>query len=107
MSTAHAAIKLPATLARQVDRLSRDRSKFVVDAVRRELRRQQHDGIQRSLRNPHPDSRNLAKLGLKEWQASLPEDDPADLVDVAAGSAVRWTPNKGWIELDNAAPGSY
>ena len=53
--------------------------------------------LQRSLRNPHPETRMFAETGEAEWFAGLPDGDE-DLVDPAAGQAVRWIPGEGWVE---------
>jgi hypothetical protein len=47
---------------------------------------------------PHPESAELAELGLKEWIRSLPEEDTEALVDSTAGRAVRWVPGEGCVE---------
>lgn len=53
--------------------------------------------LQRSLRNPHPETRLFAEMGEAEWFAGLPDGDE-DLVDPEAGQAVRWIPGEGWVE---------
>lgn len=91
-------VTLPAEVVRDIDRLEKNRSKFVLEAVRHELQRRRREELQRSLRAPHPDSEQLAEAGFDEWAASLPTEDAADLVDVAAGKPVRWVPGQGWVE---------
>jgi hypothetical protein len=51
----------------------------------------------RSLKNPHPDAAELAEAGVAAWGASLPAGDD-DLVDVNAGTPVRWVEGRGWVE---------
>jgi len=43
--------------------------------------------------NPHPETVDLADAGLEDWTADLPADE--GLVDVTAGTAVRWIEGKG------------
>jgi hypothetical protein len=91
-------VTLPDDLVRDIDRREKNRSKFVADAVRRELDRRRRDELQRSLQNPHPESTEVAEQGFEEWSRGLPEEDAEGLVDGSAGKAVRWIPGKGWME---------
>ena len=77
---------------------TKNRSKFVLEAVRHELQRRRREELQRSLSAPHPESGQLAQEGFDEWAASLPAEDAAGLVDVNAGKPVRWVPGEGWVE---------
>jgi Arc/MetJ-type ribon-helix-helix transcriptional regulator len=90
-------VTLPAEVVRDIDRLEENRSKFVLEAVRQELRRRRRDELKRSLRSPHPESKRLADAGFDEWAKGLPGED-VELVDVRAGTPVRWVPGKGWLE---------
>ena len=90
-------VTLPDDLLRDIDRQEKNRSKFVAEAVRRELDRRRRAELRRSLHNPHPDSAELAGQGLQEWSRGLPEEDTEALVNRRAGKAVRWVPGKGWI----------
>jgi hypothetical protein len=91
-------VTLPGDLLRDIDRLESNRSKFVAEAVRRELDRRRRAELRRSLRNPHPDTAELAEQGFKEWTRGLPKEDAAALVDGNAGKPVRWVPGEGWVE---------
>jgi Arc/MetJ-type ribon-helix-helix transcriptional regulator len=91
-------VTLPDDLVRDIDRLEKNRSKFVAEAVRRELDRRRRDELRRSLQNPHPESVELAEEGLEEWSRGLPEENAEALVDIGAGKAVRWVPGEGWVE---------
>ena len=95
-------VTLPAELLRSVDRLERDRSRFILEAVRREIERRWREELRRSLRTPHPESLGLAEAGLGEWEKALPEEDLAELVDPAGGRPIRWTPDDGWVETAGA-----
>ena len=91
-------VTLPEDLLRDIDRREKNRSKFVAEAVRRELDRRRRDELRRSLDNPHPESAELAEQGLEDWSRGLPEEDAEALVDSSAGKAVRWAPGEGWVE---------
>ncbi len=91
-------VTLPDNLVRDIDRREKNRSKFVAEAVRRELDRRRRDELRRSLQNPHPDSSELAGQGLEGWSRTLPEEDAGALVDSRAGKPVRWVPGEGWVE---------
>jgi hypothetical protein len=90
-------VTMPAELVAAIDRYERNRSRFIAEAVRHELKRRQRQELQRSLEDPHPDSIVTASLGLQSWAESLPAGD-AELLDPAAGVPVRWSPGQGWQE---------
>jgi len=96
-STERVTVTLPVELIEGIDRFERNRSRFIAEAVEHELVRRRHDGLLRSLENPHPEAVELADTGFADWAASLPEGDD-DLVDVKAGTAVRWVEGQGWVE---------
>jgi hypothetical protein len=50
----------------------------------------------RSLATPHPEAIELAEAGFDDWVRGLPVERCEDLVDVSAGTPVRWTPEAGW-----------
>jgi Arc/MetJ-type ribon-helix-helix transcriptional regulator len=91
-------VTLPTDLVKDIDRREKNRSKFVVEAIRHELDRRRREELHRSLQNPHPESAELAEQGLQEWTRSLPEEDTEALVDSKAGRSVEWVPGEGWIE---------
>jgi Arc/MetJ-type ribon-helix-helix transcriptional regulator len=91
-------VTLPNDLVRDIDRREKNRSKFVAEAVRRELDRRRRAELRRSLQNPHPESVELAQQGLEEWARGLPEEDAEALVDGSAGKPVSWLPGGGWVE---------
>lgn len=90
-------ITMPAEVVRDIDQLEKNRSKFVLEAVRNELGRRRREALKQSLRKPHPDSADLAEAGFDEWARSLPAEE-SGLVDPKAGTPVRWVPGKGWME---------
>jgi Arc/MetJ-type ribon-helix-helix transcriptional regulator len=91
-------VTLPDHLVRDIDRREGNRSKFVAEAVRRELERQRREELRRSLQNPHSESADFAEQGLDEWARTLPREDAESLLEGGAGKAVRWVPGQGWIE---------
>ena len=95
-ATERVTVTLPVELLESIDRLERNRSRFVAEAVERELVRRRREGLLRSLDRPHPEGAELAELGIAEWGASLPEED--DLIDLSTGTAVRWVEGEGWQE---------
>ena len=90
-------VTMPAELVAGIDRYERNRSRFIAEAVRHELKRRQRRELQCSLEDPHPDSIATASLGLQSWAESLPTGD-ADLLDSALGVPVSWSPGLGWDE---------
>ena len=96
MATGRVTVTLPNELVQEIDRREANRSRFVLDAVRRELQRRRREELRRSLARPHLESKRLADTGLRDWAASLPREDAGELVDVKGGTRVRWVPGKGW-----------
>ena len=92
-------VTLPDDLVRDIDRREKNRSKFVAEAVRRELDRRRRTDLLRSLQNPHPESTGLAEQGLEEWSRGLPDENAEALVDSSAGKQVRWVAGEGWVEV--------
>jgi hypothetical protein len=91
-------VTLSDDLIRDIDRREKNRSRFVAEAVRRELDRRRRLELRRSLQHPHPESTELADQGLEEWSRGLPAEDAESLVDNSAGKPVRWVPGDGWVE---------
>jgi hypothetical protein len=96
-TTERVTITLPIDLVACIDRFERNRSRFITEAVERELVRRRREGLLRSLESPHPEAVELADVGLADWGARLPADDEA-LVDSSTGKAVRWVEGEGWME---------
>lgn len=61
------------------------------------MKRRRRRELRRSLRNPHPETIELANMGLEDWVRGLPADAVEGLLDPRAGVAVRWEPGRGWI----------
>jgi hypothetical protein len=96
-TTERVTVTLPVELVESIDRFERNRSRFITEAVERELDRRRRDGLLRSLKNPHQEAADLAETGLADWGASLHEGDEG-LVDVNGGKPVRWVEGQGWVE---------
>ena len=89
-------VTLSAELVEGIDRLERNRSRFIAEAVEHELARRRREALLSSVSNPHPETADLADTGLGEWTADLPDDE--GLVDPAGGTAVRWVEGQGWVK---------
>lgn len=99
MPSERVTVTMPPELVDAMDREERNRSKFIREAVRRELARRRRDAVRRSLESPHPESHETAEVGLEVWAAGLPPNDE-DLLDPRAGTEVEWRPGEGWLELN-------
>jgi hypothetical protein len=95
-TTERVTVTLSVELVRGIDRLERNRSRFIAEAVQHELTRRRHDALLSSVHDPHPETADLAGAGLGEWTADLPDDD--GLVDVTGGTAVHWVAGQGWVK---------
>jgi hypothetical protein len=97
VTAARITVTLPPELVSEIDRRERNRSRFVVEAVRREIIRRKREEMRRSLENPHPEASELAEAGLAEWGRGKAEGD-SDLLDWTQGRRVRWIEGRGWVE---------
>ena len=89
-------VTLPADLVEKIDRLERNRSRFIAEAVEHELAQRRRDALLQSVQNPHPETTELVDTGLSEWISELPSDET--LVDASAGTPVRWIEGQGWTK---------
>ena len=89
-------ITLPAELLQEVDQLERNRSRFIAEAVQREVTRRRRAALLESVRTPHPETTQLVDAGLADWTSELPDDE--GLLDQSRGTAVRWVEGEGWIK---------
>jgi Arc/MetJ-type ribon-helix-helix transcriptional regulator len=99
MASERVTITLPEEMVQEIDGRERNRSRFVQQAVARELERLRQQELQRSLDNPHTDSEAVAESGFSEW-ADLAAAGDQELLDTAAGKEIRWDADRGWIEAD-------
>ena len=89
-------VTLRSGLLEEIDRVERNRSRFIAEAVEHELQRRRREALLQSVANPHPETTALADVGTGDWVADLPEEN--DLVDLSCGTAVRWIEGRGWVE---------
>ena len=83
-------VTMPAELVAGIDRVERNRSRFIAEAVRHELKRRQRQELLRSLEDPHPDSLTTAELGLENWSQGLPVEDH-NLLDPRSAIPLQWS----------------
>jgi hypothetical protein len=92
--------RVTVTLARsqleEVARREPNRSRFIQEAVRRELARRARLDLEESLAHPHAESRELEPQGLDEWPLGGAESDVEGILDEHTGTAVSWTEGAGW-----------
>ena len=72
------------------------RSRSVRRPGQHELDRRRRDALLQSLSSPHPETTELADMGLADWTSDLPTDE--GLVDPRGGTAVRWIEDRGWVK---------
>ncbi|MGH9317092.1 MAG: hypothetical protein ACRD1P_08300 [Thermoanaerobaculia bacterium] len=89
-------VTLPPEVVEDIDRLESNRSRFVLEAVRRELKHRRREQLRRSLANPHLETSELADAGFDEWATGLPNDASGEILDRRRESKVRWVPGRGW-----------
>lgn len=94
--TERVTVTLAAQLVEGIDRLERNRSRFIAEAIEHELARRRRDALLSSVHHPHPETADLADDGLGTWTADLPPDER--LVDVSGGTAVGWVEGQGWVK---------
>ncbi len=94
-TTERVTVTLSAELLDEIDRLERNRSRFIAEAVQHELARRRRDALLESISSPHPESTELVDAGLADWTSDLPDDE--GLVDPKGGTAVRWIDGQGWV----------
>ena len=89
-------VTLRADLLEQIDRVERNRSRFIAEAVEHELQRRRRQALLQSVATPHPETTELADIGIGDWVKDLPDEN--DLVDLSRGTPVRWVEGRGWIK---------
>ncbi len=98
MAKARITVTLPQEFVREIDRRERNRSRFILDAVKHELENRLRQELLASVESPHPQSEEVAEVGLSEWgDWGAAEDE--ELLDAQAGSSVRWCPGQGWTKV--------
>jgi hypothetical protein len=89
-------VTLAGELVAGIDRLERNRSRFIAEAVAHELARRGREALRDSVSHSHPETVESMETSLGDWTADLPSDE--GLVDVRGGTAVRWVGGQGWIQ---------
>ena len=95
MTASRITITLPADLVERIDQAAPNRSRFIAQAVERELHRRLREALRHSLDAPHEEGRQVAELGLAGYGDALPEDVP-ELMDPAAAVDLAWHEGEGW-----------
>ncbi len=95
-ATERVTVTLPTDLLSEVDQFERNRSRFIAEAVQREVIRRRRAALMESIRSPHPETTQSADAGLGDWTSDLPDDE--GLLNPAEGTAVRWIEGQGWIK---------
>jgi hypothetical protein len=93
---ARVTVTLAADLVDGIDRIERNRSRFIAEAVEHELMRRRQAGLLQSIHSPHADTVALVDAGLADWVSDLPADE--GLVDLDAGTPVSWAEGQGWTK---------
>ena len=89
-------VTLRSDLLEEIDRVERNRSRFIAEAVEHELQRRRREALLLSVVNPHPETAELVDVGTGDWVKDLREEH--DLVDLSTGIAVRWIEGRGWVK---------
>ena len=99
MSLSRVTVTLPEDVLAEMDRTASNRSRFVLEAVTRELARRRRAALRVSLSTPHPDSLVVAEAGVGEWGRTHPAEDTEGLLEPTQGRRVRWIEGKGWRKV--------
>lgn len=90
-------VTLPASVVREIDVFERNRSAFILEAVKTEIAKRKSALLRDSLLDAPSDTVALAEEGFDEWAAGLPAEDTSKLVDPTTGKPVRWIEGQGWV----------
>ena len=100
MASERVTITLPEEMVQEIDGRERNRSRFVQQAVARELERLRQQELQRSLDNPHTPT-------ARPWPSPASQNGPIWRLPAtrscsihSAGKEIRWDADRGWIEAD-------
>lgn len=100
MSLSRVTVTLPEELVAEIDRAAPNRSRFVAEAVTRELARRRRAVLSASLPSPHPETLAVAEAGVAEWGRSLPTENAESLLEPSQGKRVEWVDGRGWTDRD-------
>jgi post-segregation antitoxin (ccd killing protein) len=104
MPTDRITVTLPRDLVLELARAVQNRSRFVAEAIRRELDRRRREALRAALENPHPETAELAEVGWAEWAKTADPED-AGLVDPNGGTPIQWSAEKGWVKTHEPRKG--
>ena len=96
MSLSRVTVTLPEDVVAEMDRGAANRSRFVLEAVTRELARRRRAALRLSLSSPYADSLVVAESGVGDWGRTLPAEDSEGLLEPSQGRRIRWVEGKGW-----------
>lgn len=97
-TTERVTVTLPSALVEEIAHFERNRSRFISEAVERELWRRRRAELERSLAQPHGEVMEV-EAGFDGWADETTAED-AGLVDAGAGTAVSWVEGEGWRAED-------
>ena len=100
MPKARITVTLPEEVVGDIDRHERNRSRFILEAVEKELKHRRRQELLASVSNPHPHTDEIAEAGIGRWGDWRADGDEA-LLDPEGGSSVQWSPDLGWSEADD------
>lgn len=89
-------ITLPSEILTEIDQGDKNRSRYILEAVQREIARRRKEALEVSLTNPHPESQSIELIGLNDWFTEG-DQEARELLDFEAGTPVRWVPETGWV----------
>ena len=93
--TSRVTVTLPTEILSEIDKADTNRSRFILEAVRREVERRRREDLGKSLNHPHPETSALESAGLAEWFESGTRD-VEELLDPDQGVEILWIPGAGW-----------
>lgn len=99
MSLSRVTVTLPEEVVAEMDRSAANRSRFVLEAITRELARRRRETLRLSLSSPHAESLAVAEAGIGAWGRSLHSGGAQRLLDPSRGRRLRWAEGKGWKKL--------
>jgi hypothetical protein len=93
---ARVTITLSEATVQAIDAVTDNRSRFIQNALERELRRRRRAELRRSLAEPHPDAALVKEEDVAAWAERLPVEDGDGLVNPAQATSIRWVAGQGW-----------
>jgi hypothetical protein len=89
-------VTLPAELVAGIDRPKGTAARFIAEAVEHELARRRREALFDSVKNPHPETMDMADSGLGDWTAGLPDDEGSSIL--REGLPFAGWKDKGWLK---------